>query len=47
MPDKDNKSSGRKDKRKYQKPKCESEPSFGALVLGCSFTDCGENSAFK
>jgi hypothetical protein len=34
-------------KRKYEKPKCESEESFGTLILGCSFTDCGENSAFK
>jgi hypothetical protein len=34
-------------KKKYEKPKCESEESFGSLILGCSFTDCGENSAFK
>jgi hypothetical protein len=34
-------------KKKYEKPKCETEESFGSLILGCSFTDCGENSAFK
>jgi len=43
MKDKDEK----KKKKKYEKPKCESEESFGSLILGCSFTDCGENSAFK
>ena len=34
-------------KKKYEKPKCTSEESFGSLILGCSFTDCGANSAFK
>lgn len=45
--DKDNKVKQKAKKRKYEKPKCESEESFGSLILGCSFADCGENSAFK
>lgn len=36
-----------KTRKKYVKPTCKSEESFGSLILGCSFTDCGENSAFK
>jgi len=34
-------------KKPYQKPCCTSGGSFGSLILGCSFTDCGTNSAFK
>jgi hypothetical protein len=34
-------------KKAYRKPLCTSEESFGSLILGCSFTDCGANSAFK
>ena len=34
-------------KKPYMKPKSTSEESFGSLILGCSFTDCGANSAFK
>ena len=37
----------KKGKRPYRKPVCTSEESFGSLILGCSFTDCGINSAFK
>ncbi len=38
---------GKKGKKPYKKPTCTSEESFGSLILGCSFTDCGANSAFK
>ena len=37
----------KKGKKPYKKPTCTSEESFGSLILGCSFTDCGANSAFK
>lgn len=37
----------KKGKKPYKKPACTSEESFGSLILGCSFTDCGANSAFK
>lgn len=37
----------KKARRHYEKPRCTSEQSFGSLILGCSFTDCGANSAFK
>jgi hypothetical protein len=43
----DKKNKPKKKKKAYQKPKCVSEESFGSLILGCSFTDCGANSAFK
>lgn len=37
----------KKAKKPYKKPTITSEESFGSLILGCSFTDCGANSAFK
>jgi len=40
-------SKNKKSKKNYVKPACTSEESFGSLILGCSFTDCGINSAFK